>query len=117
MTHRLLQHRAPDGRRRLILAEDNAACFLSGPATMRELAPAAIAAGRTLADAAHAHRTSGTADLVAGLEAGRLLAAIDHPDVRTRAGDVFEIAAAPFALPLRNTLAAADAAPVTVRAL
>jgi hypothetical protein len=37
--------------------------------------------------------------------------------VRTRPGDVFEIAAAPFTLPLRNPLAFADAAPATVRVL
>ena len=37
--------------------------------------------------------------------------------VKTREGDVFEIAAAPFTLPLRNPLARADAAPVIVKAL
>lgn len=38
-------------------------------------------------------------------------------DVRTQAGDVFEIEAAPFALPLRNPLATAPAAPFRVRSL
>lgn len=37
--------------------------------------------------------------------------------IETRAGDVFEIAAAPFTLPLRNPLARAEATPVAVRAL
>jgi len=37
--------------------------------------------------------------------------------VVARAGDVFEVAAAPFTLPVRNPLRVADAAPVTVRAL
>ncbi|SNS11838.1 hypothetical protein SAMN06295912_101425 [Sphingomonas laterariae] len=37
--------------------------------------------------------------------------------VRTEEGDVFEIAAAPFTLPLRSPLARADEAPVTVKAL
>lgn len=37
--------------------------------------------------------------------------------VTTREGDVFEIEAAPFTLPLRNPLARADAAAVSVRAL
>ena len=37
--------------------------------------------------------------------------------IRTQAGDVFEIEAAPFTLPLRNPLARAAAAPVTVRTL
>ena len=38
-------------------------------------------------------------------------------DVRTQAGDVFEIEAAPFTLPLSNPLAVAQDAPVRVRAL
>ena len=38
-------------------------------------------------------------------------------DVSTRPGDVFEIEAAPFGLPLRNTLARAAASDATVRAL
>ncbi len=37
--------------------------------------------------------------------------------VRTQPGDVFEIEAVPFTLPLRNPLARADAAPVRVRSL
>ncbi len=37
--------------------------------------------------------------------------------VRTEPGDEFEIAAEPFALPLRNPLARAAGSPVTVRAL
>lgn len=37
--------------------------------------------------------------------------------VRTRPGDVFEIAAAPFTLPLRNTLVRADTAPCAVKIL
>jgi len=37
--------------------------------------------------------------------------------LRTEPGDVFEIEAAPFTLPLRNTLARADEAPVAVKAL
>lgn len=37
--------------------------------------------------------------------------------VRTQAGDVFEITASPFSLPLRNTLAVSTTPPVLVRAL
>jgi len=37
--------------------------------------------------------------------------------VKTRAGDVFEIEAAPFRLPVRNPIAFADEAPVRVKAL
>jgi hypothetical protein len=37
--------------------------------------------------------------------------------IKTEPGDVFEIEAAPFGLPLRNPLAAGTARPVVVRAL
>jgi hypothetical protein len=77
---RLLQHRAADGRRRLILAEGDLAYFLSGPTTTRELASEAIAQDMPLADAARAHRTGEVVDLAAELAAGRLLPAIDHID-------------------------------------
>jgi len=77
---RLLQHRSADGRRSVILAEGDGAFYLSGPATVRELALEAIAHGTTLADAARAHRTGDAVDLRAELDAGRLLPAIDHAD-------------------------------------
>lgn len=77
---RLLQHRAADGRRRLILAEGDRAQFLSGPTTTRELANEAIAQKLTLADAARTHRTGEAVDPGAELAAGRLLPAIDHAD-------------------------------------
>jgi len=81
MTHlRLLQHRDIDGRRRVILAEDDRAVFLAGPETTLALANDAIAAGQSLADAARARATDEAVDLFAELDAGRLLAAIDHPD-------------------------------------
>jgi hypothetical protein len=81
MTHaRLLQHRGADGRRRVILAEAQAAHVLASPATTRELALAAIGEGVALIEAARARRTSETVDLAAELAAGRLLPAIDHPD-------------------------------------
>jgi hypothetical protein len=81
MTHaRLLQHRAPDGRRKVILAEGGKAFFLSGAATTRELAVAAIAERMSFIDAARARRTDEAVDLAAELAAGRLLPAIDHPD-------------------------------------
>lgn len=77
---RLLQQRAADGRRRLILAEDAIAVFLDGPATTRELAAVAIESGRSLADTACSLRTDEAVDPVVELAAGRLLPAIDHPD-------------------------------------
>ena len=80
MTLRLLQHRSGEGRRRVILADGDRAVFLSGPETTLALAQAAIAAGRSLADTARDHATDESVDLSAELAAGRLLAAIDHPD-------------------------------------
>jgi hypothetical protein len=80
MTRRLLQHRAADGRRRVILAEAGRADFLSGPATIRLLATQAIADGATLDDLARRLRTDEAADLSIELAAGRLLPAIDHDD-------------------------------------
>ncbi|PVE59406.1 FAH family protein [Arthrobacter sp. TPD3018] len=76
---RLLQQRLPDGTRRVILAEQ-AAHVLTGIATTRELAQAAIREGVSLLDAARARRSDETVDLTAALEAGELLPAIDHPD-------------------------------------
>lgn len=76
---RLLQQRLPDGTRRVILAED-AAHVLTGVATTRDLAQAAIAEGVSLLDAAGARRSDESVDLMAALEAGELLPAIDHPD-------------------------------------
>ena len=76
---RLLQQRLPDGTRRVILAED-AAHVLTGVATTRDLAQAAIAEGVSLLDAARARCSDDSVDLVAALEAGELLPAIDHPD-------------------------------------
>lgn len=80
MTRRLLQHRAADGRRLVILAEAGRAVFLSGPATIRLLATQAIADGATLDDLARRLRTDEAVDLSIELAAGRLLPAIDHDD-------------------------------------
>ncbi|SFP56975.1 AraD1 family protein [Sphingomonas rubra] len=77
---RLIQHRAPDGIRRVILAEGDAAHSLREVATTRDLALAAVTDGMSLADAARARRGDETVDLAAELAAGRLLPAIDHPD-------------------------------------
>lgn len=77
---RIAQHRADNGTRSVLLADGDAAVRLSGVATTRDLALAAIADGVTLAEAAAARRTDEAVDLHAELAAGRLLAAIDHPD-------------------------------------
>lgn len=80
MTDRLLQHRADDGSRSVLFADADGAVFLRDVATTRDLAYIAIADGVSLAAAARGRRTDRTADLSAELAAGRLLAAIDHPD-------------------------------------
>lgn len=77
---RLLQHRAPDGTRAVILAEGDAAHLLNGTTTVRALALEAIAIGRTLAETAHAHGLGAPVDIAAELAAGNLLAPIDHAD-------------------------------------
>lgn len=77
---RLIQHRGEDGRRRLILADVAGAHFLAGPATTRELALDAIDRKVSLLDAARENLTNEAVDIAAELAAGRLLAAIDHPD-------------------------------------
>ncbi|WP_260925773.1 AraD1 family protein [Novosphingobium sp. 9] len=77
---RLLQHRAPDGSRSVIFAQGPSARFLKGPASIRELALAAIAAGQTLAEAAAACEAGEAVDIAAELAAGNLLAPIDHAD-------------------------------------
>lgn len=77
---RLLQHRAPDGSRSVILAEGEAAHFLLGVTTVRELALSAIAAGQSLAQAARACPAGEPVDIAAAFAAGRLIAPIDHED-------------------------------------
>ena len=77
---RLLQHQAEDGTRRLVLAEDDKAFFLTGPASVRELASDAIASGSALADAARARRTDSEVDLEEEYGKDRFLPAIDHDD-------------------------------------
>ena len=80
MTLRLLQHRADDGARSVILADGAAAFFLRGLGTVRDLALAAIAAGHTLAQQAEVAGRGAAVDIAAELAAGRLLAPIDHDD-------------------------------------
>lgn len=81
MNHlRLLQHRAPDGTRSVILAEGNAAHFLQDVTSVRELALRAIAAGHTLAQTAKGCRTGIAVNIVDEFAAGSLLAPIDHED-------------------------------------
>ena len=80
MTARLLQHRAADGTRRCILAQGDAAQFLRGVDTTLALAEMAIATGRGLLETAQGLLTGEEVDIAAELQAGRLLAAVDHAD-------------------------------------
>ncbi|KMS50519.1 GguC protein [Novosphingobium barchaimii LL02] len=77
---RLLQHRAADGARSVILAEGDAAHVLPGVTSIRELALRAIADGVSLADAARACGQGEAIDIAAEHAAGRLIAPIDHED-------------------------------------
>ncbi|GLK43059.1 MULTISPECIES: AraD1 family protein [Novosphingobium] len=77
---RLLQHLSAEGVRSVILADGDAAHFLPGVASVRELALGAIAAGQTLADAAKDAGQGEAVDIAAEFAAGRLLAPIDHED-------------------------------------
>ncbi|WP_225206475.1 AraD1 family protein [Novosphingobium huizhouense] len=80
MSLRLLQHRADDGARSVVLADQGAAWVLGGVSSVRELAERAIAAGTSLAAAARACPTGAGVDLPEELAAGRFLAPIDHAD-------------------------------------
>lgn len=80
MALRLLQHRADDGTRSVVLAEGAGARMLTGVATTRDLAARAIAQGECLATVARACAQGAAMDLAAELAAGRFLAPIDHED-------------------------------------
>jgi hypothetical protein len=77
---RLLQRLAPGGERQILVGHGEEARVVSGVATVRELALAAISAGHSLSGAVAQCGTGETVDIAAELEAGRLLAPIDHPD-------------------------------------
>lgn len=80
MATRLLQHRAEDGTRSVVLAEGSSAQVLPGVSSVRELALRAIAAGTSLVDASRACGPGAAIDLAAEFAAGRFLAPIDHED-------------------------------------
>ncbi len=80
MSLRLLQHRASDGTRSVILADGDAAHVLSGVERTTDLARRAISAGTTLAEEAKACSAGVPVDLATEFAAGRLLAPIDHED-------------------------------------
>lgn len=77
---RLLQHRGEDGRRRVIAAHEEGAAFIRDVDTVYDLASEAIGSGEGLTTTTRRLGLEGAVDLVEALEAGRLLAPIDHPD-------------------------------------
>ncbi|WP_395650120.1 AraD1 family protein [Brevundimonas sp.] len=77
---RLLQYRADDGRRQVIAADGPDARFVMDAETVRTLASDAITSGADLATVIGRHGLGDVVDLNAALEAGRLLAPIDHDD-------------------------------------
>lgn len=80
MNHRLLQHRSAGGERRVIAARGDAAAFVAGVDSVRELALLAIERGITLVEAVDALGTADRIDIAAELANGRIVAPIDHPD-------------------------------------
>ena len=80
MSLRLLQRLGQDGKREVIAARGDRATILPGVETVRALALDAIARGLTLAEAIAGCGDGPAVDLAAELDAGRLLAPIDHGD-------------------------------------
>lgn len=80
MAIRLLQHRAPDGARSVIVAEGDRATIVPGVESVHALATRAIEAGQSLANAVRACGTGNSVDLAAELAAGHILSPIDHAD-------------------------------------
>lgn len=77
---RLLQRRARDGARSVIVARDGRANLVPGADSVRALAARAIADGVSLAQAVEACGEGNPVDLDAEYAAGRLIAPIDHDD-------------------------------------
>lgn len=76
----LLQHRSPDGARRVIASTGPRGSFVRGAETVRGLALDAIAGGVSLEDLIQQRGVDGAVDPAEELAAGRLLAPIDHED-------------------------------------
>lgn len=80
MSLRLLQHRAANGSRSVVLADYDEAYVLDGIVSIRELAARAITAGKSLAEAARGCPRGADVDLTQELAVGRIIAPIDHSD-------------------------------------
>ena len=77
---RLLQHRAADGARSVILAQGDTAHVLPGVTSVRELALRAIDEGKTLTQVARDCGEGAAIDIAAELAAGTIIAPVDHED-------------------------------------
>jgi hypothetical protein len=80
MNMRLLQHRAADGVRAVIVADAKGAAFIRGIDSVHALAKQAISRGLNLAATVASCGTHGSVDIAAELTAGHILAPIDHED-------------------------------------
>jgi hypothetical protein len=76
----LSQLKQVDGTRAVAVREGRAAHLVPGVETTRDLALAAIAAGRSLADEVSSRGAGAAVDLAAALAEGRVLLPVDHPD-------------------------------------
>ena len=76
----LSQTRLPDGSRATVAREGETARLIPGAGSVLELANAALAAGRGLADEVRARGQGEVVDLRAALAEGRVLNPVDHPD-------------------------------------
>lgn len=77
---RLMQHRADNGDRAVIVHDGRSAHLIEGVNSTRELAQRAIAAGTSLAEMVHRCGLGSEMDPEAELAAGRIIAPIDHDD-------------------------------------
>lgn len=80
MSLRLIQIVTPDNARQVLAADENGARVIEGVSSTYELARAAIAAGKSIADQVAAQGLGETVDVELALSEGRVLAPIDHPD-------------------------------------
>jgi hypothetical protein len=76
----LSQIRRADGARAVVVRHSGNARLVPGAPSTRDLALAAIAAGRSLADEVAARGAGEEVDLAAALAEGRVLLPVDHPD-------------------------------------
>lgn len=80
MSYRLIQVVSSDGVRQVLAADADGARVVEGVGSTYELARAAIAAGRSIADQVATQGLGETVDVDVALSEGRVLAPIDHPD-------------------------------------